>query len=60
MLYDNFLQGYELSICVQSYNKKYPLYIVDVHLIEGAADCLDFHVCKMVYHGKTNFSDKGQ
>ena len=55
MLYDHFLQGCEISICMQSYNPKSPISIVYVHLIEGIVRCLDFPVLKMVYHGKSNF-----
>ena len=60
VFYDNFLQGCELSICVQSYNPKSQISIVYVHLIEGSTYCLDFPVRKMVYHGKVFFSAKDQ
>ena len=60
MFCDNYLQGCKISISVKSYNPKYLLSIVYVHLIEGVVHCLDFPIRYMVYHGKSFFSDKGQ
>ena len=40
---------------MKSDNPKSLLSIVDVHLIEGGVDCLDFPVRKIVYHGKYVF-----
>ena len=55
---DHCLQWCKLSICVNSYNTKSLLSIVDVHLIEGGVDCLRFPVRKMVYRSKEMFSAK--
>ena len=56
---DHSLQGYKLSFCLQSYNPKSSLSIVDLNLAEGGEDCFGFTICKKVYHGK-EFSAKGK
>ena len=53
-------QGLKFSICLQSYNPKSLILVIDLHIIEGGVDFLIFTVFMMVYHVGANFPAKGQ